>query len=181
MSKSEGLRQNIRALMALRGVGHDWRVEVLTLLESRFPIHQMLRDELAKLIRGDDPSGMKLILSGHKKARDASVGAVVRSEYMVIGSWIEERISGGDTRVNALDTAAKEFASSVERCDEALMYYQRARRWLDSAVQTPIGSGWPRDLLENMYHAREAGSAYVVELNRDAFEAFDIAYRTQLK
>lgn len=173
---ADALTLNIRAMLALRGVGKEWRTDILALLDSDMPIDRMFRDELAKVIRGE--SGIKLTLTGHKPARDASVGAIVRFEYMEIGRWVEMAIGNGDTRDQALGKAASTFCSSREKCDEALMYYQKATRWLDCAQTTEIGSGWPRDILESMYHAREGGSPYIVGINREAFDAFDAAYRT---
>lgn len=172
------LTLNIRAMVALRGVGKDWRADILALLESDAPIERMFRAQLAKAIRGDDPSGIKLTMRGHKKARDASVGAIVRFEYMELGRWIEARISSGQARHSSLSAAAAQFNASVESCEEALIYYQRASRWLELAQGTELGLQWPRDILESMYHARNGGSQYVVGLNRKAFEIFDAAYHT---
>lgn len=181
MCEDDMWKLNIRATMALRGVGDDWKVDVLALLKSDVPIERLFRDELAKAILGDDPSGIKLTLSGHKIARDRSFGAEVRFKWMEIGVWIEDCISDGLTRHEALEAATKKFGSSYEKCEKALIYFQKVSRWLDSAQRTELGRGWSRDILESMYHARDAGSLVIDQLNHDAYAAFDTAYQTSIE
>lgn len=175
----DALTLNIRATQALRGVTENWQADVLALLESDAPIEPMFRKELAEVIarsRDGEPAGIKLKLEGHKAEKDISVGAKIRYQYMEIGEWIVDRISEGDKRHDALKNAADKFHSSVQKCDAALTYYQKAKRWIDCALETPLGSEMPRDLIESLYHARAAGGRNVAHLNRQAFEVFDTAY-----
>lgn len=175
----DALMLNIRATQALRGVTENWQADVLALLESDAPIEPMFRKELAEVIarsRDGEPAGIKLKLEGYKAEKDISVGAKVRYQYMEIGEWIVARISEGDKRHDALRYAGEKFNCSFQKCEKALTYYQEAKLWIDCALETPLGSEMPRDLIESLYHARDAGGQNVVQFNRQAFEVFDAAY-----
>lgn len=119
---------NSRAWFALKGFAADWSTALVDLLRSDAPIYPELRQELATAIEGETVDGTKLRLSGQKLNRDRFVGMASRDEYMKIGAWIKEV---GLSRSKAVEAASKQFNASIEKCDAALVYYDRVTAWLE--------------------------------------------------
>jgi len=128
---------NRRAFFALRGFSADWSKDLIALLRSSEPIHPVVRETLADALESGTPDGTRLELTGNKKNADLFKGIDSRYKWMEIGEFIEDLIKGGKKKKDALPVAVDKFAASREKCDAALTYYRRTKRWLATATVPP--------------------------------------------
>lgn len=166
----------LRAYLALQGASGtagskgDWRNDVTAALRSNAPLSPHFREALATAIDGDLSGfglGFRLELvadNGEKKRRqDVYGGAIVRREYMKVGGWMREQISLGSTRAKAVTDSGEYFGASPDKCDKALIYYDKAMAWVKKmeAGETWNGFSWtgfekigvcPTDALLSIYH-----------------------------
>lgn len=96
----------------------------------------MLLSALADALENETTNGTRLRLAGSKVVRERVRGVKARIRWMEIGRWVEGM---GNTRQDALEAAAVEFAVSYKAADKALDYYRRAMRWMVKSRETAIG------------------------------------------
>jgi hypothetical protein len=137
----------------------DWRADLANVLRSDEPLSPEFREALAKAIEGN-LHGFQLVLTAGgslKKARqDHFDGVLVRLRWMEIGKWMRDRITAGATRNSAKEAAATEFGASSQKCDAALVYFDRVEAWLKSATQSDLGAMMGETSLLALFHSRDA-------------------------
>ena len=143
-SSSDEIDLEARAFLALRGGTFDWQQDLVQYLRSNEPISARFRQSLASALESSTEDGIKLRISGHKKARDGWVGMHSRYEWLQIGQKIAElQVSMG--REDALEQVASGRATGTafgeDKCLAALTYYRRVCRWLSDIEERAAQSG----------------------------------------
>lgn len=164
----------VRAYAALQGwsggagTAYDWRDHVVAALRSGEPLSESFREVLAEAFDGDlFGFRLELVADGgqKKRAQDLYSGVRAREKWMEIGDWIRERTDAGLKRGDAIQEASQKFAASSEKCNAALIYHDRATRYVaaELARRTPL-KGWVEgeevdmngSLLLTVFHRRDA-------------------------
>ncbi|WP_426265164.1 hypothetical protein [Sphingomonas sp. PWP1-2] len=147
----------------------------------------MFRQALAAAVANQSGPGPRLDLRNLKPKSDHFDKVASRHDWMRIGRWIEARHAEGGTYEEAIWRAVENFTGSdgapisEGKCKKALGYYQRASRWVETAILSPQGADLGRDGLEKFHHEMDAapvGSAFT-QYNAKLIE--QLGYRTEMR
>lgn len=151
----DGDHLNERAFTAAIGLSGDWRTDIVALLRSKTPIHDLVRHALADAMEGVSSTGVKLVMRNNENLQAFAKGMETRIKWMEIGRWIKARMAEGSPRDPALHDAAEEFQSNYKTCSNALTYCNQVEAWLAAVqVKAKVRSPGRRTYLEQEYHRR---------------------------